>query len=765
MTLGPHPKVHGIGEVVLDHIWDTGRGSHDGRLYESRGGGSVFNVLATLAQLGWAAKAHAVVGDDPAGELARADLGLLGVDVTGVRATPRRRTRLIFELLGVENATQVGGSSHSFTTKCPVCTQRIPDARRPPVRLDEPDLMPGSWAVYDQLTSQRMAHATVARSQGAYTVLDLGAVSYLRYLPTAKILAHMRTFDLIFLNGKVAASLARRVDGTELDLANYLPQSVLVITQGKHGALVTAAGGFRERVPAPHVPILVDDSGAGDALCAHTLFNLQRIISAKDPAQGMLEPMDPLETHRPRLDPSFVAAAAASAEDEVADALRYVGARGHLPKPPAEDHYERLRGSGLRELQAQSWRAQRCVLCDLAIDSEDPPAILAQVPERFEVLGATGGSQSTTDSVKSRALPLAAAIGSTQAKAGSKPGARRNTSLLLNRMLAAGEHPDAVRIARDILLAPGASIQVVGSGGSLPAAVYIADVLNSHGHFAMATTPGDVLDSVAAAEILILVSYSGSTRDLAAVAVEAKKRAVRQIVLLTGSRSPALASELRPLHPDVVLSYASPPRGAPSGGVRERGFVSIAGTVAPCVPWLVAADGLSSVIDMVGRLAGSRSHVAGTATALSGAAALSGRLHVVYGPGGLPAALDVESKFTESGLPAVTLHEQKDLSHGRFMTVLQPVYGSADVLAPVLFVAAGPATRYQSALERSFDQAHVPHRFLRSEAGGITGSLELLTLAQWFSQQFGSELGTDISRPAQIPSAGLRLYKWRGPLP
>lgn len=715
----PH-SVTGFGEVILDHVW---RPTHEGGvIVATRGGGSVFNILANLAQQGWQSILCGVAGLDEAGQYAVDDLASLGVDIGQVALQTGRRTRLIFEALTAGDNLQVGGMAHAFTTKCPVCEQRIRDRHRPTMSdSTDAEVSGGRWVIYDQLTRVRVAHAQRARRAGATTVLDLGAVSYLRYQPIALILSYLREFDLVFINQRVAASLTNRIGVPAQGLGALLAETIIVVTQGPHGAVVADAGGFSERLPAPQVSQLVDDSGAGDALCSYTL----------DYLAGQ---------HAELLTAATVAAAVGHAQGLLMPVLTQVGARGHLPPAPSHKHFDHLQGQTLDELAVQTAADRQCALCGLPI-------------------------QSTTDADAN----YRRAAGTTPR--GFGPGARRNTSLLLNRMLAAVEHPSAIHRAAEVLGEQGTA-HVVGSGGSLPAATYISELLNAYGHFAAALTPGNYLTNAPRADTVIAVSYSGASNDIRYVIRAAKQLGVHRIVLLTGARKPALADEMRPLSADIVLSYGPFERGAAQRSVpvvRERGFVSIAGTVTPCIPWLAAAAGINTVVDLVAQIRDGEARAVASARTLAELAATASRLNVVYGPGALPAALDVESKFTESGLPAVSMHEQKDLSHGRFVSVLQPPLYRLNTdsppttaLPPALILATGQFSKYQQAIDSALHDAHVPVAEIRSTTVELAAPLELLTLVQFFSQAFGSELNIDISRPKLIPEAGLRLYRWRG---
>ncbi|MFL1592777.1 PfkB family carbohydrate kinase [Rhodococcus ruber] len=720
-------QVIGMGEVILDHIW---RPSPMGGTVEgSRGGGSVFNVLANLAALGWESQLFGVAGLDTAGRYAVQDLINLGVNVKHVEFQPRRRTRLIFEALDAAENHRIGGVAHSFSTKCPACQQRILDRDRPVLRsIPNTEDISATWSVYDQLTKSRVAHARLAKAAGITTVLDLGAVSYLRYQPTTLILSHLRTFDLVFLNQRVAVSLAKRVNAPLNHLSAFLPSTVLVVTQGRHGATVSDATGKSVHIPAPLVYEVVDDSGAGDALCSYTLDAL--VVSE----HGRQLPR--------RLSGSAVAEAVAAVQSRLTPVLSHVGARGHLPPAPIMSEFERLRGRHLDDLAIQAEHDQLCPLCQLPIRS----------------------TLSTRDS------PPARMDSQKRPTRASKLGAKRNTSLLISRMLSAAEHTRATELVCDLLREPGTAY-VIGSGGSFPAAMFISELLNVRGHFAAALNPGDYISAAKSADMVVAVSYSGNTHDIGLTIRAAKARGTGRIILLTGAPAPRLEAELRPLSWDSVVSYAPPSRRASDAirGVRERGFVSIAGTVTPCIPWLTAAAGLNSVIDMIGRIEHDEADATSAAEALAPQAGATGRLNVIRGHGALPAALDIESKFIESGLPAVTLHEQKDLSHGRFISVFQPVQYHAladspmsDMTAPVLVLATGSESRYQQALAKELDSAGVHSRELRVSSVDLTAPLELLTLVQFFSQTFGSKLGVDISRPTSIPEAGLNLYRWRG---
>src|ERR1700682_2580899 len=91
-------QVLGLGDLVLDHVFRSeGMGEH--RYRGSRGGGTFGNVLANVACAGARAVAVGTAGGDRWGEATRAELGSYGVDIRHLVLLPRKRTRVIFQLI------------------------------------------------------------------------------------------------------------------------------------------------------------------------------------------------------------------------------------------------------------------------------------------------------------------------------------------------------------------------------------------------------------------------------------------------------------------------------------------------------------------------------------------------------------------------------------------------------------------------------------------------------------------------------------------
>lgn len=305
-----------------------------------------------------------------------------------------------------------------------------------------------------------------------------------------------------------------------------------------------------------------------------------------------------------------------------------------------------------------------------------------------------------------------------------RPGAAEALVALAPRVATAAR----LGVAWPPLFGPG-PVLVVGAGGSYPAAELIARLARHAGVFASAAKPLDVTGPVPE---LVAVSYSGTSPDVAEAIRLARRAGCTKVTLITGSLTAPLADAA-----DVVVCHRD---GTDAHGDVERGFLSFAATIAPaaavaaCISGAAAPPGAASV--------SGESLVAGM-----------GPLEVVASGWAWPAALDVESKWTEAALGVVRLHEAKDLSHGRYLSVL------AGQHPRVLHLIAGPDTGYDAALSSTL-HAHANVTTVRAGHGPL-GALGLLSAVAHLAVAAGVAAGVDISRPDFIPSAGTDLYAWQ----
>lgn len=695
----PRQTVFGFGTAVVDHLFMS---TSIGLVYRgSRGGGSVDNILANAAASGAQAVATSVCGDDWRARLAVEDLRGLGVEVRTL-LQPSASTRSIFQVPAKQRDAQLPGTaSQSWLTsgRCPVCGSKSKSRREASLRALNPGAVEavgrGSIAVVDKLSRTTARIAREARVQGAFTIADLGQIGSTRFLSPTETVGMLTEFDLVVAPESVVAFLSKRSRlGGPGDLAHTGPRIALVCTQGPGG--MTVFGGREGQralvsLPAPLVAQPIDAVGCGDAFVGRLVAHL--LALGGEPRRADIEE------------------GAAEVVDTLGDVLCGVGARGHLASPPHRPTpVSRFQGDPIEVLASKLAESGVCDWCGARVREPNRPS----------------------------------------GKVTRSPGARSNLDHLARRVFSSIESPGAVAACRRLLQLPGTAF-VVGTGGSFPVADFVATVLNSHGHvFAQAKRPLDYLRQDRKTDVVIAVSYSGKTPDIGATIRHAGRLGVPNTILLTGSTAPEIASGLLSPTNCEVISYGRRSNG--NGARIERGFVSIAGTVAPCAVMAAAALGRRSLTPLVGYVDGQQKSASDHAARLV-AATREHRVLPVFGGGAAwTAMLDVESKFTEASLGVVQLHESKDFSHGRFMSVL------VDPPPAALFLSVGPPTNYEQELVAQLDRV-TSVVTIETHSAGVLGSLEMLFVVQLIVQKIGEMLDRDISRPIEVPPGGVRLYR------
>ena len=195
--------------------------------------------------------------------------------------------------------------------------------------------------------------------------------------------------------------------------------------------------------------------------------------------------------------------------------------------------------------------------------------------------------------------------------------------------------------------------------------------------------------------------------------------------------------------------------GSGTKGRPERGFVAMAAAVSPAALWAAAATDSDSVRTILRD--SSLPDLAGEAARnLVDHCALRDRALAVIGSGWATSAmLDLESKIVEAGLGHVVVHEAKDFSHGRFMSVA----GTRAISGGVLHIGVGSLGLYEEQLLHTLGK-YIDIQSLRSQEVGVLGALDVLHACQRFAVHYGRHQGVDISQPGDPPSDFLSLYRW-----
>ncbi len=673
----------GAGELLVDAVFIA-----DGdyrRLEEVRGGGSVWNALANAAAQGCRCRAVATAGDDWRGDIATADLESLGVSVA-VATEDNRITPTIFQLPD-EHQTLLDRDGWQMSPECPVCMRRVLPSRQPNFSrgpMDKVHFDPSTVLCVDRVTKERLALVAKARSAGSGTVLDLGHRSFVRYMPVDSLVSALGLFDLVQAPADVASMVARRL-GTELGGLTAATGGSWVVTDGTNGIHVMS-GRDSIHVVAPVAPMIVDTTGAGDALLGTVLARLHH--SHLHPRAASVE---------------AIAEAAEVAAPVVAAALSRIGARGHLKD---NQRSVPLRGATLEQLRSLDPSDGGCQFC---------------------------GSR-----------PV-------RPRRPGKVGASVNLGRLQQRVAAAVGATQAVRLAADWLEDTAPTV-VCGTGGSLPVAELVVNLMNAGGGTAFVRHPAEYLAIPPSVDRVLAISYSGTNTDISRVIRHAVEHGIRRVGIVTINPSPPIG-EAGTLDRRVeVISYGSTTAG------RERGFVSIAATVSPAAVWAAAAHDAESVLAAITSPAFARRRFDETAAFLMDAAKRGAVVELLATGWARPAALDLESKMTESDTVIVRVHDTKDFSHGRFLSVLERP-------RPRLLVTVGPRTAYQERLAKVLSSDAAGFVAVAIERQGGLGAFDALVAMQHIATLTAGFSGRDLSRPETIPKAGLELYKWDGDLP
>lgn len=330
------------------------------------------------------------------------------------------------------------------------------------------------------------------------------------------------------------------------------------------------------------------------------------------------------------------------------------------------------------------------------------------------------------------------------------------------------------------------NIMVVGAGGSYPAAIFAKHAL----HDEMRTPNVEAVTPQTAVRILtqfdrvnngewnpkydlvIGISYSGKTPDIKCVSEFCAKKGF-PFILVTGAEKSALSDIYCESDSMKIISYYN----AEDTTGKERGMISMVSTLAPII---IFDDNWTGklISENQEALVNGEKFVSGlNISEIAKAIKQYPVIHVFYEWDTLPTATDIESKFTESGIANVVLHEKKNFSHGRYTSLYNQNF--AVVINLTRYGMDIPLDRsgninkfykykYDENLATFLNKRCEEKSAHYIEIGTVATmpsqwNIEAMSKLPYLITAIGEELGIDISKPLKpFPEEAIPLYDYKG---
>lgn len=278
------------------------------------------------------------------------------------------------------------------------------------------------------------------------------------------------------------------------------------------------------------------------------------------------------------------------------------------------------------------------------------------------------------------------------------------------------------------------SVEFVGSGGTLALAELAASLQQRRtGRLASAVTPlqlaGKSFETFARDTASVLFSARARHPDVRIAAQAARRRGDRLVILVTQLQPTDVDPRLRESVDQIVTLPQT----------TADGFLATNSLLAMSTAWLVAG-GEDLPVEL---------------PALEPASTidcdLDGRFVIAYGPAQKPAAVDLEARFSESGLADVQLADYRNLAHGRHVGLLAKA-ATTSIIAMVGPESAELADRTIRVLPAKVKLAE-----LRTALAEPAGTLDTLAAGMRLFGALALRASVDPGQP-RVGTVGRRLY-------
>jgi len=282
--------------------------------------------------------------------------------------------------------------------------------------------------------------------------------------------------------------------------------------------------------------------------------------------------------------------------------------------------------------------------------------------------------------------------------------------------------------------ARGRLLVAIGAGGSYTAAELMRLLHEARGGAALAYTPLSFLQAATDLRqaFVAIFTASGNNRDVLASFEVAAAREPLGILIICGKPGSKVEVKARLCERTVIFS-----RRLPAG---RDGYLATNSLATFCVLTL-RAFGYPSI----------KIHT-GEESLPKLPREIPQYFIALYGGWARPAAVDLESKFSETGLGSVMLADYRQFAHGRHNWIDKRGAQSA----VVAFITPDTATLAKKTL--ALLPATMPIMKLSTRTEGPIGAIELLMDVFRLTAAVGQRVGIDPGRPG-VPDYGSRIYR------
>ncbi len=297
---------------------------------------------------------------------------------------------------------------------------------------------------------------------------------------------------------------------------------------------------------------------------------------------------------------------------------------------------------------------------------------------------------------------------------------------------------------------------VIGAGGSYAASYYASRVINNvKGITSISMYPREMIyrnnENI---ENVIAISYSGTSPDI----LNAFNKVNANISIITKGMKEKVKTKVE--ENINIISYCN----AKHSSGRERGFLSIEGTVSPAALFAKYCYNLKNDNKKFEEFFKERinywknyfkEYFDKNKEKLGNILDKRNIIDLLHGDYTTTAALDMESKIVESGVFRVTLHEKKNFSHGRFISI---EHYRPDVL---IYLKQKNVSKYEKELLKYIESQKLDYIVIESDFNGLLAEFDLLIASQFFMKNIGGLINIDLSKPMYTEES-MKIYKYIG---